>query len=175
MKRIPIARLNCGALIIERAVCEYFVIRPEKLWSRSRKWGTVWPRWVCIGLIHRKLGAGPSDLADLFGRDHTVMVYALKGLEDELATNRALAREFAEVEAALPDLGCREECQMPLALFHVETLAGGQLSSSRAGKPESVAANQPDQQSRGIDHSAGQSGSELRSGAQIGSKIKNVA
>ena len=92
------------ALTVDRilaATAEAFGTSPRRLLARRRDRELLLPRQIAMYLA-RKLLAWPfAELATAFGRDHTTLLHACRGITSRLETDAALAERIARIEERL--------------------------------------------------------------------------
>lgn len=78
------SHISIAERIIAR-VCEYYQITNEEIRGISRKAKYIKPRYIAIHLIKRKTTLKLTAIADLFGRDHTTIIYAVRAIDNTLS------------------------------------------------------------------------------------------
>jgi len=86
---------------ITQAVCAHWALRPDDLHSRRRSRHITQPRQVAMYLSRRLLGASLPRLGELFGRDHSTVLHAIRETERRLKQDLALQASIQRVEAEL--------------------------------------------------------------------------
>jgi len=86
---------------ITQAVCAHWALRPEDLQSSRRNRHIARPRQVAMYLSRRLLGASLPRLGELFGRDHTTVLHAIREIERRLKDDVALQGTVQRLEAEL--------------------------------------------------------------------------
>ena len=89
---------------VERIVTETAAVfgRPARaLLGRSRRRELALPRQVAMYLARHLLGRPLTELAGIFGRDHTTVLYAWRTVTSRLGADRALGALVQEIERRL--------------------------------------------------------------------------
>ena len=86
---------------ITAAVCEHFALRPDDLQSRRRSRHIATPRQVAMYLCRRLMNASLPRIGNLFQRDHTTVMHALKATEQRIKSDLALQETVTQLERSL--------------------------------------------------------------------------
>lgn len=70
---------------IMEAACTAFNVKLILLLSKTRKQKVVRARNVCIYLIHQHMRYTLKEIGELFGKDHTTIIHALRCVKNELS------------------------------------------------------------------------------------------
>jgi len=71
-------------LIIE-TTCRFFGVSREKLFSASRKKEVSESRQIAMYLVRKLAGKSFKEIGELFGREHSTVIYNIKALESKLS------------------------------------------------------------------------------------------
>jgi chromosomal replication initiator protein len=87
---------------IQKAVCEYYRIRPNDLRSKKRARTVVQPRQVAMYLCRRYTDASFPVIGDRFGgRDHSTVIHAAQVVERRLRNDPAFRATLEHIERLL--------------------------------------------------------------------------
>src|SRR5579862_1344619 len=87
---------------IQKAVCEYYRIRPNDLRSKKRARTVVQPRQVAMYLCRRYTDASFPVIGDRFGgRDHSTVIHAAQVVERRLRNDPAFRTTLEHIERLL--------------------------------------------------------------------------
>jgi chromosomal replication initiator protein len=87
---------------IQKAVCEYYRIRPNDLRSKKRARTVVQPRQVAMYLCRRYTDASFPVIGDRFGgRDHSTVIHAAQVVERKLRNDPAFRATLEHIERLL--------------------------------------------------------------------------
>lgn len=93
LKRQYIPVPDADKRIIE-LVCEHYGLHEEELRSPTRKRETVFPRHLCMYLMHRKTNLSLRKIAAIFGReDHSTTINAIHSIQNYIDTNSLNRRQ----------------------------------------------------------------------------------
>jgi chromosomal replication initiator protein len=82
-----------------RAVAEHFNITIDDLKSQRRNRSLVLPRHIAMYLARELTSESLSDIGRVFGKDHTLVLYAHGKIREEIRSNPAIARLASELRA----------------------------------------------------------------------------
>lgn len=116
------------ALVI-RAVSDYFGIPMELLMGRQRKMPIVLYRQVAM-YLSRQLCSDWSlpMLGQVFGRDHTTILYADRKLS-QIRTGTALARDMEAITASLRDPALAANAEASISWLQFARMNGNKFTS----------------------------------------------
>jgi len=98
--RLPVGpETGRRAMLIVRVVARRLDIPEQKIFSRDRQAAVALARQVAMVLCRRRLGLTLDATAQIFGRDHGAVTWALKAVEDRVQTDCSFGRLFAAIEA----------------------------------------------------------------------------
>ncbi|MFQ5400992.1 MAG: chromosomal replication initiator protein DnaA [Anaerolineae bacterium] len=84
------------------AVCNYYSVSPDALFSTSRSRTIAFPRQVVMYLARTETDASlPQIGAQLGNRDHTTVLYGYEKIASLMETNSSARRDILEIKAAL--------------------------------------------------------------------------
>lgn len=86
---------------IKNVVAGYYKLDREDLESLSRKAEIVKPRHLAMYLIMKKTSLNSRQIAELFNRDRTSVIFAHKAIRDRIDTSRNFREELKEIEDIL--------------------------------------------------------------------------
>ncbi|PKN16496.1 MAG: hypothetical protein CVU66_00670 [Deltaproteobacteria bacterium HGW-Deltaproteobacteria-23] len=79
------------------AVCRVYGIHPDQLRSKRRFRDYVEPRHIAMSLIKHCNGKSFEDIADLFNRDHSTVLYAVRTVSSLVANNKEFRQSVEKV------------------------------------------------------------------------------
>ena len=80
-------------------VCKYFTIKKEDLLGRKKTKEIVEPRQICMYLMYTFLGLSTLSVAEVFGRDHSTVVYARDKISKEMEENQRIKTAINDIKA----------------------------------------------------------------------------
>ncbi|MCB0341538.1 MAG: chromosomal replication initiator protein DnaA [Pseudobdellovibrionaceae bacterium] len=90
---------------IQKITAEHFKVRVPDLKARSRTKPIVTARQMAMYMIKKYLDKSLVDIGRAFGgKDHTTVINALRRIEDQLAANSDLKRDFNDIEARIHNI-----------------------------------------------------------------------
>lgn len=88
------AKITTKEKIVE-AVCDFYDIEKEKIFSSSRKQEVCLPRHVAMYLLREELNKSYPSIGDFFkGRDHTTAMHAFKKISKKVEEENKLSEEI---------------------------------------------------------------------------------
>jgi len=81
------------------AVCKYYKISTDDIFSKKKTKNIVEPRMIAIYLITELLSLPLSQIGEMFGgRDHTTIIHARDKITDEIKTNTRIRISVADIK-----------------------------------------------------------------------------
>jgi chromosomal replication initiator protein len=94
-----------GRLISHKAIlqytCDAFGINETEIYARTRKPKIVEARFVCIYLIRKNIRYSLNDIGEIFGLDHSTVLYAIRKAEIYQEVDEDFKRLLNEVSNKL--------------------------------------------------------------------------
>lgn len=76
---------------IIKSVAEFFELKPDEIFARSRKKKLIKPRQIAVYLMRKEIGLSFPEIGQFIGgRDHSTAIYAYEKMEKELNENNIL-------------------------------------------------------------------------------------
>ena len=69
---------------IMKIVANYFKIKPSDLLSKSNARKVTFPRHIVMYLVRQKTDLSTTKIGEIFGKDHSTVIHAIKRLESDL-------------------------------------------------------------------------------------------
>lgn len=99
------ARTERKPLTLDRIVectCEYYNVKPEDVYGKSRKANIALARHVCIYLAHNKVQLTASKIGAMMGnRDHATVLHSVKTIGKQLDVDKLLQQNLQDLERLL--------------------------------------------------------------------------
>lgn len=84
--------------LIPKVVAEHYGVTVEGLKSKGRTKAISEPRRLAAYLLRDRTILTLDEIGDLFNRDHTTIIYALRTVEDEMKRNPSFAATVRNVQ-----------------------------------------------------------------------------
>lgn len=98
---MPPKRPNASVSAVIKAVCDLYAISRPELLSPSRHALAVRARHAACYLSRKLTRLSFQQIAAKLNRDHTVVIYAYKKVTRDMATDKLLASEIAQLTGEL--------------------------------------------------------------------------
>lgn len=91
--------------VIEKQVCNYYEVDPEKLYVHNRLSKYVKARYLTWHYSRKIFSITLRDIADQYKRHHTSIIHGLRTVEDSIYTKTYLYHDILALDRVMEEIG----------------------------------------------------------------------